>query len=136
MAAHYQESIDDDPLPNEQKILALHQIDPDILPWIKRTYEKALDQQHEYNIKQLEAKSAMDKSDRKDRAAKRAFRWMATISASIILLGCCAGGGYLIYLDKPGGAAMLGVPVMLTIGALISNKVNPKGAAKGSEADK
>ena len=108
VAAQFHESIDDDPLPNEQKILALHQIDNDILPWLKRNYEKARDQQHEYNMEQLKAKAALDRDDRKDRAARRGFRWVVTLTSAFLLLVCCVSGGYLIYIDKPLGATQIG----------------------------
>lgn len=137
-AARYEETFDDDPLPSEQKIIALHAIDADILPWLKRTYEREQSNSHEYNMKVLEVRAAKDQSDNKDRRQRRGFRWVALVSATIILLGCCGWGGYLIYMGNKHGIAMLGVPVMLTIGSLIKAKMdsNKKKKEKGTNLAK
>lgn len=129
-AAHIQESFDDDPLPSEQKILALHQIDPEILPWLKENIAKSRDQQHEYQMKKLDAKIAMDKSDRAERRNRRAFRWVAMLGAIVLMVGCCGAGGYLIYQGKPHGELLLGVPVMFVIGGLISATIDSKRKPK------
>jgi uncharacterized membrane protein len=116
------ESVDDDPLPSEQKILALHGIDPSILAWVKEKVDKEQDFRHE--IIRRRTKIAEDAQETTGRVAKKDgfVKVFSLVIGGLLLVGCCLGAYLLIAAGRDIGWVLVGPPVMMVLAAIVSGK--------------
>jgi uncharacterized membrane protein len=124
------ETFDDDPLPSEDKLLALHNIDPTILPWVKARLEEEQDLRHE--IIRRRTSIAEKAQDTASRTAKTdgTYKILAMVVASLLLIGCCVAAFVLILNGQKLGALFIGGPVMMVVAAIIDGRRSkPKSGA-------
>lgn len=110
------EVFDDNLLPSTSEIQKLHQLDPNILPWLKQRAEKEQDFRHSAFNTQIAV------NENKHKREHTTIR-LGLLFYTVLVLSCLSISGVLLYNGKTvSGSVFGGTAAILGFGILISRR--------------